>query len=154
MQNFVRYFFSARMTDHTCFTKSAPDWQTLTFCSLIDRLPLPFTRIAAKQNLRHKNGTGWPDWLIFSLIWRFFAFWAIFRFLGDFCLLVAFSLIGPIYAFWAIVFSGQFYKNYRKSQNFWLRKKVMCQCWQKAGWATHWAISSQTHQVTLQIWNF
>jgi hypothetical protein len=60
--------------------------------------------------------------------------------------------IGRIFAFLRMIFFGQFFKNYRSRPNFWLlfsALKITHVFLAKMGWATVWAILSQTHLVTL-----
>jgi hypothetical protein len=61
--------------------------------------------------------------------------------------------IGRIFAYWAIVKFKLFYVKYKSSSNFgrtfFHRKKCCIYFDKKTGWATFWAIFSQTHLVNL-----
>jgi hypothetical protein len=56
--------------------------------------------------------------------------------------------IGRVFADWAIVYFGLLFENYKSRPNYWATFFHGETC-EKTGWATVWAISSQTHLVTL-----
>jgi hypothetical protein len=61
--------------------------------------------------------------------------------------------IGRIFAYWVILYSGHFLKNYRSGQHFWASlfhgEHYASIFGKKMRWARIWAISAQTHLVTL-----
>jgi hypothetical protein len=60
--------------------------------------------------------------------------------------------IGRIFAYCVTVCFGQFFENKRNSRHFWntfFTVKMYSNFGEKMGWASFWAIFSQTHLVTL-----
>jgi hypothetical protein len=61
--------------------------------------------------------------------------------------------IGRIFAYWAVYYFWQLFDNYRRNKKigllFTMEQATYVLILTKKGWATFWAIFSQTHLVTL-----